>query len=112
MASSVEIAKWIGDLDDLLSAIQREKHVGKVGARRLHEYISHAQLDMQVLRVCISLDRSRGELAEAAKSTNAELRKADQLSVRSRTSQHLRAALRLAVGLSGFIVRAFDDAPQ
>ncbi|MFH7042236.1 hypothetical protein ABT392_07955 [Paucibacter sp. JuS9] len=112
MGSSAEIAKWIGDLDELLSVIQSEKQSAKPGGRRLHDYISRAQLNMQVLRVCISLDHSRGELAEAARSTNAELRQADLLSAHSRSSQHFRAALRLAVGLSGFIVSAFDQAPE
>lgn len=103
------VVKWVNDLDDLLLALEFVQTSAAAPAGKISGHISKAQIQMQVLRTCVALKRSRGELSEAAAEVNVTLRQAEQIAMRSRVDRALLGAVQLASRLSSRVVKSIGS---
>lgn len=95
-----EIAKTIGDLDDLVRLLIRALPRAKTWQRQLVSFLGDVDRTIQVLRVAVSMGRPDPEIVEAAAEVQDACRRTDLALVGTRADQTAKASVRLALDLS------------
>ncbi|WP_077034474.1 hypothetical protein [Pelomonas sp. KK5] len=103
------IVKAIVDVDDLAQLLRRQLNRGKTWQRQLLAYLEQADLDAQVLRMTISLERPAPELIGAAAKLGSTFRMAEANLQSTRADLTMRQAVRLLVNMSGMLASALEE---
>jgi len=99
-AAITVIAKAIGDLDLLVRALRCGLSLAKTWQRTLSEQLSQVDLDIELLRMTIAMERSDAEVREAATRLHETLVRTDLHTTKARCDLATKTAVRLALSLS------------
>ncbi|KQW43312.1 MULTISPECIES: hypothetical protein [unclassified Roseateles] len=101
--------KPLGDLDDLVQAVLKALPTTKPWQRQLRDYLRAADRQIQVLRLTLSLRRSREEVVEAEEALLRSLRAAQGYVNGGRADMGTRTAVLLASELMQKVARELEQ---
>jgi hypothetical protein len=103
-----QIAKAIGDLDELVKAVLAKLPPAKPWQRQVLQHLAEIDRRAQVLRMTVALGRVSSEVSEARDQLSAALRAARQYVVSGRANPATKAAIEWACELGRRIENAFS----
>lgn len=102
-ACLASLMKTIADLDGLIQEVLKTLPPSKPWQRQLRQQLSHAEVQVEILRLTISLDRDHSEILQAAQFARRTLRLSNGLLSKGRADATTRAAVEVSEHLSSVI---------
>jgi hypothetical protein len=97
------LMKTIADLDGLIQRVLKTLPPSKPWQRQLRQQLSQAEVQVEILRLTIILDRDHGEILQAAELTRRTLRLSNGHLNKGRADGETRAAVEVSEQLSSVI---------
>lgn len=97
------IAKLISDLEDLVRLLKRGLVSTQVWQRQFLTDLGVIDVRLQVLRMCVAMDKPDSEILDAASGVRAASRSTEAALRSSRATHATKAAVKLAAALAASI---------